>query len=153
MHFEKLCQQRPRRLRHMRPRPAFNLRQVRLADALVQFLPHCLHDFLLRHRPPQTTQRAFHFPQVTNFLSQLHITDRHIYIAICNACQGSNVLSIDGVASYLRRIEGGIVEEGWKNGSLPAFKTETLHLRKYAWFALSSIFFHEATGREHSAQL
>src|ERR1700687_990133 len=84
MNFEKLRQQRTRTLRHMPPRTAFDLRNVRLADALPLLLAHRPPPLLLRHRPVQPAQRAFHFAQVTNFLCQLHISYRNSYIAICN---------------------------------------------------------------------
>ncbi len=74
MHLEKLRQQRARRLRHVRARSVFDLREIGLADgvALAQFLADGAHQFKLRHGTPQTAQRAFHFAQVPNFFAQLH---------------------------------------------------------------------------------
>src|SRR5258706_11022889 len=92
----------------MRPRPVFDLRQVRLANTLAQFLANGLHHLLLRHGTIHSAQRAFHLAQVANFLSQFHISHRNIYIAICDTCQELDYTYFEG----FRRIswEGGCRE-------------------------------------------
>src|SRR6476646_121919 len=84
MHLEKLRQQGTRRLRHMTPRSALDLRDIRLAEALAHFLANAVDQFQLRHGTVQSAQRPFHFAQVADFFSQSHISYRNIYIAICN---------------------------------------------------------------------
>src|SRR5580658_6444955 len=106
MNLEEPGQQRTRRLRHVRARSVLDLRQVRLADALVQFLTNRLHHLLLSHGTVQTAQRAFHFAQVTDFLSQLHISDRYMYIAICNACQETDLACFEELAAAPRTAFG-----------------------------------------------
>src|SRR5258708_38527206 len=83
MHFEKLRQQRPRRLRHMRTRAVLDLREIRLADgrcllALLaspasKLFPNGANDLQLSHRSIQASQRFFNLAEVANFLAQLHI--------------------------------------------------------------------------------
>ena len=84
MHFKKLGQQGTRRLRHVPPRSALNLRDIGLADALALLFADRCDQFLLSHRAVQAAQGAFHLTQVADFLGQLHISIRNIYIAICN---------------------------------------------------------------------
>ena len=78
MHFEKLCQQRARGLGHMRTTSALDLREIRLADAfrLWHLCADGANQFQLRHRTPQTAQRSFDLPQVTDFFAQLHVAPR-----------------------------------------------------------------------------
>src|SRR6266536_5630589 len=85
MNFEKLGQQGTRRLSHVSPRSALNLRDIRLADALAQLRPDALHQFNLGHWAVQSPERSFNLAQVANFLGESHIPYRNIYIAICNA--------------------------------------------------------------------
>ena len=84
MHLEELRQQASRRLGHVPASASFDLRNVGLADALALLPAHRRDQFLLGHRAAEAAQRAFNLPEVTNFLAQLHIANRDIYIAICN---------------------------------------------------------------------
>jgi len=85
VYLEKLRQQGAGRLRHVAARTVLDLRDIRLADALALILADRLDQLQLRHGAAYFAERAFHFPQVANFLGQGHITDRYIYIANCNA--------------------------------------------------------------------
>ena len=84
MDFEELRQHHARGVRHVWPRAALDLRQVRLADGAPQFVMDRVDDLLLRHLASQAAQRAFDLAQVTNFLAQLHIAFRYIDITSCN---------------------------------------------------------------------
>ena len=106
MNLEEPGQQRPRRLRHVRPSAVFDLRQVRLADALAQLLVNGFYHLLLRHGTSEAAQRAFHLAQVTYFLSQFHIPDRYMYIAICNACQETDLACFEELAAAPRTAFG-----------------------------------------------
>src|SRR5262244_3348959 len=67
----------------MWPCAIFNLRDIRLADWLSQFLLDGAHQFQLRHGPTEAAQRAFDFSQVTKFLRQTHsLPLTHIAITI-----------------------------------------------------------------------
>src|ERR1700746_328117 len=74
MNLEKLRQQRARRLRHVRARTAFDLREIRLADALpfAQFFANGAHQLVLRPGTAQTAERPFDLAQVADFFAQLH---------------------------------------------------------------------------------
>ncbi len=60
----------------MRPRAAFDLRKIRLADGPLHLPGDGANHFLLGHFPVQAAQRSFHQPQVANFLSESHIAIR-----------------------------------------------------------------------------
>src|SRR5207253_3067331 len=61
-----------------------DLRQIGLADRPEPLFLNGPHDFLLSHLPAKAAQRAFHFPQVPKFFTEIHIADCDITIAICN---------------------------------------------------------------------
>jgi len=58
---------------------AFNLREIWLADAFIQFRSDRSDHFLLSHVPIEAAQVSLHRAQVANFLREGHI-------AICNKC-------------------------------------------------------------------
>src|SRR5215831_13928698 len=72
MHSEKPCQQHPRRVRQMRPRPALDLRQIALADRLPELLLNRSRHVQLRQFPTQAPQGSFYFPQISQLLTQPH---------------------------------------------------------------------------------
>src|SRR5260370_19003153 len=98
----------------MPPRPAFDLRQIRLADTLPLFLADGPNHLLLRHRPAQAAQRPFHLTQVSNFLCQFHISYRNIYIAICNVLSSAQFTLFS--AAWRTAYRGLLDSEpvGWK---------------------------------------
>jgi hypothetical protein len=54
MHLEKASEKEPAVVSQVRPLPAFDLRQVGLADGLADLLFHGAHDLLLRHLSPES---------------------------------------------------------------------------------------------------
>src|SRR5205823_12952864 len=73
MHLEEFRQHHPRPIGQVRAGTAFNLREIRLADRLPQFLPYGANDFLLRHFTAEATQGTFNRSQVAYFFSQSHL--------------------------------------------------------------------------------
>src|SRR5262250_1267544 len=69
---EEASQQVARRVRQMRTKSAFNLRQVRLAQAAADFALHSLGDFQLSHRTTQATKRAFDGAEGAKFVAESH---------------------------------------------------------------------------------
>jgi hypothetical protein len=111
MNLEELRQQQARGIRQMRTRAALDLRQIRLADAvaLAQFLANGPNQFQLRHGALEPAKRSFDFAEVTDFFAQLHIniSNRDIYIAICDLCQDLYYLCIQGVTAGSQLLLGG----------------------------------------------
>src|SRR5580700_960610 len=83
VHLEKSRQQFARAMGHVRPRAAFNLRQVRLTDRFPQLPLHLSHHFRLGHGASNSAQAAFNRSQVSNFLAQCHIAICKYDIANC----------------------------------------------------------------------
>src|SRR3954462_2783913 len=81
MYLEELRQQHARGVGKVRTRAALDLREIRLADALLHLLLHGAGDLKLRHLAVKSTQRAFYGAQVTDFFAQLHSKLESIY---CN---------------------------------------------------------------------
>src|SRR6266567_1828781 len=71
-----------RRVRQVRARPIFNLRDVRLAQAAPNFLLHGGCQLLLGHRAAQAAQRTFHRTKRSKFVAEFH-GGSLLYIAIC----------------------------------------------------------------------
>ena len=77
--LEKLRQQKPRRIGKVRTGPAFNLREIRLADSgfarllsggvLLLDRPDKL---LLRHSTVEPAKVTFNLPQITDFVAEFH---------------------------------------------------------------------------------
>jgi hypothetical protein len=68
----------------MGPAPAFDLRQVRLAQTLTELPLEGGGEFLLRHLAIHAAQSAFHEAQVAKFFAEFHIAVSNYSIAICN---------------------------------------------------------------------
>ncbi len=77
MHLEKPRQQHAGGIGQMRPRAAFDLREIALADGFAELLLDQPGHLLLREFAVEAAERAFHFPQVPEFFTESHI-------AICN---------------------------------------------------------------------
>src|SRR5205807_10151499 len=73
VNLEKAGQQHARGIRQVRAHAVFYLREVRLADVLLQFLPERANDLLLGHLAIEAAERAFHGAEVADFFSQAHI--------------------------------------------------------------------------------
>src|SRR5262249_32461028 len=84
MDFEKAGQQHARGVGQVPAAAAFDLRKIRLADALAQFFPHSADHFLLRHLALESAKPPFHFPEVAYFFAECHIAISNYYIAISN---------------------------------------------------------------------
>src|SRR5208282_933052 len=72
MHLEETRQQLPRVVRQVRPRPAFDLRKIGLADGFAQILAEAADDFGLSHGPVEGTELPLDQAEVADFLSQSH---------------------------------------------------------------------------------
>ena len=87
----------------MGPGSAFDLREIGLTDGgLAVGGPRIgldgADELLLGHGAIKAAEVALDFPEVTHFVAELHfvITDRNIYIAICNTRQEGFLLTSDG---------------------------------------------------------
>ena len=92
--LEELRQEQARGVGEMGPGPAFDLREVGLTDGgLAIGGPRIgldgANELLLSHGAIEAAEVALDFPEVTDFVAEFHmvITDRNIYIAICNTRQ------------------------------------------------------------------
>src|SRR6266699_4102371 len=56
------------------------MREICLAETLLQFFTHACYNLHLRHRPVEATQLPLHFPQVLEFLRKVHSSP---HITIC----------------------------------------------------------------------
>jgi len=72
MHLEELRQRLPRCVRQVRPRSAFDLREVTLADLRSGLNLDRPHQLLLAHCPAKAPKAPFDLAQVPDFFSQLH---------------------------------------------------------------------------------
>ncbi len=92
--FEESRQQQASGVGEMWAGTTLDLRQVGLADrrlarllAAGVLLLDGTDRLLLGHSAIKAPQVALDFSQIPDFVAQLHITDRNIYIAICNTSQ------------------------------------------------------------------
>ena len=94
--LEELREEQARRVGQVRARAALDLREIRLADrgfarllAGGVLLLDGADQLLLSHGTVEPAEIAFYLAQITDFVAELHcpITNRNIYIAICNICQ------------------------------------------------------------------
>src|SRR5690349_21357882 len=93
MDFEESCEQHARGVSEMRPRPAFDLREIGLADGLAEFLADGPDDFLLGQFAIGAAESAFDFAEVAEFFAESHIAICNYTIAICNFCQWDKLAS------------------------------------------------------------
>jgi hypothetical protein len=87
MNFEKLREQHAAGVRQMRPRAAFNLREVRLRKWLLQVLLYGPDHFPLRHGAVEAAHCAFDFAKIPDFVAEQHIAIRDQCIAMCDGLQ------------------------------------------------------------------
>src|SRR5687768_17247172 len=93
MDFEQPRQKQARAAGHVRARPAFELRQVGLAELPLQFVAYRASDFGLRHFAAHTTGVSFQRPEMGELLAEFHCNSQ--YIARCDIWQEACTLITD----------------------------------------------------------
>src|SRR3974390_2095678 len=84
MHLEEARQHHARGVGEMRASSAFDLRQVRLAQARAKFFLQSGGELLLRHLAIHVAESAFDQAQVPEFFAKFHIAISNYSITDCN---------------------------------------------------------------------
>src|SRR6266699_581639 len=111
------------------------MREICLAETLLQFFTHACYNLHLRHRPVEAAQLPLHFPQVLEFLRKVH-SSPHIticytkYSYLLSPCQEVILPRISGrvkSSDILSRRRKRVMQKVQKTYTTE-FKREAVHL-------------------------